>query len=241
MKIKVNFADLPRERLEEMDFAGVQIRECYRLLGKAKANVVGQCLANQGTFFELNHYPKGDVYDRETHSQYYYHAHRKDSGEHGHFHTFVRFKGMPEGMEPVPYEGKAKRPEGTDALSHLIAISMTGPGFPMALFTTNRWVTDETFYTAEDVITLLDLFKMDHTYPCLATNLWITSFIRLFRPQIEALLRERDRAIERRRKKYPDTDVFEDREFEITSITTVDVDKQIASVKTALQRLRQVA
>ncbi|MGI9415547.1 MAG: DUF6969 family protein [Hyphomicrobiales bacterium] len=241
MKIKINFAELPREQLEEMDAAGAQIQEVYRLFKKASANVVGQMLAHQGTFYELDHYPTGDVYDGETYSQYYYHAHRADSGEHGHFHTFVRAKGMPDGVEPVPYDGEAERPEGKDALSHLIAISMNRPGFPIGLFTTNRWVTDETFYPADDVIAMLDRFKMDHTYPCLASNQWITSMIVLFRPQIEVLLHARDRSIEQWRKKAPGTDVYEDRDLEITSITPIDVSKQIAAVKTALQRARKVA
>lgn len=241
MKIKVNFADLPREQLEAMEAAGAQIQESYRLLKKASANIVAQMLAHQGTFYELDHYPSGDVYDSETHSQFYYHAHRTESGEHGHFHTFVRAKGMPDGVEPIPYDGDAKRPEGKDALSHLVAISMNRPGFPIGLFTTNRWVTDETFYPADDVIAMLDRFEMDHTYPCLASNKWITSMIVLFRPQIEALLHARDRSIEQWRKKAPDADVYEDRELEITSITTIDVPKQIASVKSALQRVKKVA
>ena len=241
MKIKVNFTDLPREQLEAMEAAGAQIQESYRLLKKASANVVGQMLAHQGTFYELDHYPSGDVYDGETYSQYYYHAHRSESGEHGHFHTFVRAKGMPKGIEPVPYDGEAKRPEGDDALSHLVAISMNRPGFPIGLFTTNRWVTDETFYAADDVIAMLDQFEMDHTYPCLASNKWITSMMVLFRPQVEALLHARDRTIEQWRKKAPDTDVYEDRDLEITSITTIDVSKQISSVKTALQRTKKVA
>jgi hypothetical protein len=241
MKIKVNFAELPREQLDAMEAAGAEIQESYRLLKKASANIVGQMLANQGTFYELDHYPSGDVYDSETHSQFYYHAHRAESGEHGHFHTFVRAKGMPDGVEPIPYDGEAKRPEGKDALSHLVAISMNRPGFPIGLFTTNRWVTDETFYPADDVIAMLDRFEMDHTYPCLASNKWITAMIVLFRPQIEALLHARDRSIEQWRKKAPDTDVYEDRELEITSITTIDVPKQIASVKSALQRMKKVA
>ena len=241
MKIKVNFADLPREQLDAMEAAGAQIQESYRLLKKASSNIVAQMLAHQGTFYELDHYPSGDVYDSETHSQFYYHAHRAESGEHGHFHTFVRAKGMPDGVEPIPYDGDAKRPEGKDALSHLVAISMNRPGFPIGLFTTNRWVTDETFYPADDVITMLDSFEMDHTYPCLASNKWITAMIVLFRPQIEALLHARDRSIEQWRKKAPDTDVYEDRELEITSITKIDVPKQIASVKSALQRMKKVA
>lgn len=241
MKIKVDFAALPAEKLERMDAAGADILDCYRLLKKASANVVGQVIAHQGTFYEFDHYPKGDVYDRETHSQYYYHAHRADSGEHGHFHTFMRAKGMPEGIKPIAYDGEAKRPEGKDALSHLIAISMNRPGFPTGLFTTNRWVTDETFYPAEDTITMLDRFNMDHTFPCLAVNRWITSMVCLFQPQIEALLRERDRTIEAWRKKAPEKDVYEDRDLEITSIATIDVQKQITAVKAALQRQKKVA
>ena len=241
MKIKVDFAGLPVEQLERMDAAGAQIKESYRVLKKANANVVGQVLAHQGTFYQFDHYPKGDVYDRETFSQYYYHAHREETGEHGHFHTFLRAKGMPDNVAPVPYDGEAKRPEGKDALTHFIAISMNRPGFPIGLFTTNRWVTDETFYPAEDVIAMIDRFNMDHTYPCLAVNQWITSMICLFRPQIEALLRERDRTIERWANKHPDKDVYEDRDLEITSITLIDVQKQINSVKAALQRINKPA
>jgi len=241
MKLKIDFASLPRPQLEAMSEAASRIEDCYRALRKVKANVVGQCLANQGTFYQFNHYPQGDVYDAETFSQYYYHAHREDSGEHGHFHTFVRAKGMPEGAEPVPYDGAAKRPEGDDALSHLIALSMNKPGYPMGLFTTNRWVTDETFYPADDVIAMLDQFCIDHTFPCWATNQWITAMIVLFRPQIEALLHERDRTVERWRNLHPDRDVYEDRELEITSITTIDVDKQANAVRAALQKLDRVA
>lgn len=241
MKIKVDFAALPVERLEQMDAAGAQILESYRVLKKASANVVGQVLAHQGTFYQMDHYPKGDVFDRETFSQYYYHAHREESGEHGHFHTFLRAKGMPKDVKPIAYDGDAKRPEGKDALSHFVAISMNRPGFPIGLFTTNRWVTDETFYPADDVISMLDRFNMDHTFPCLAVNTWITSMVCLFRPQIEALLHERDRSIERWGNTHRGTDVYEDRDLEITSIATIDVQKQIASVKAALQRLKKVA
>ncbi|WP_446730895.1 DUF6969 family protein [Pseudomonas sp. SST3] len=30
------------------------------------------------------------VYDRDSHAQYYYHAHREGGVGHGHFHTFIR-------------------------------------------------------------------------------------------------------------------------------------------------------
>ncbi|MCH7600783.1 MAG: hypothetical protein IH973_13595, partial [Myxococcales bacterium] len=35
---------------------------------------------------EWDHYPKGDIYDHGSHSQYFYHAHPTElrGGEHGH-------------------------------------------------------------------------------------------------------------------------------------------------------------
>ena len=60
---------LPRSRLEQMAEAGRTVKEMLRVLNKSSQNMVGQCLANQGTFYELDHYPKGDVYDDQTHSQ----------------------------------------------------------------------------------------------------------------------------------------------------------------------------
>lgn len=234
MTDSVDLTGIPRAQLLAMEAAGEAVLESYRVLRKAGANVVGQCLAHQGTFYELDHYPKGDVYDGEFHAQYYYHAHRAEAGEHGHFHTFLRAEGMPAGVAPVPYDGTAERPEGADALAHLVAISMSGPGFPIGLFTTNRWVTDETFYPAGDVVAMLDRFRIDHTFPCLAVNRWISAMLVLFRPQIEALVHERDRVIAAHAARHPDRDVYEDRALEITSITDIDVDRQIAAIRMAI-------
>lgn len=228
----------PRQRLLAMAEAGGVIEDSYRLLAKAGTNVVAQCIAHQGTFYELDHYPKGDVYDGEFHAQYYYHAHRPESGEHGHFHTFLRAKAMPSHVKPVPYSGKAKRPKGKDALAHLVAISMNRPGFPVGLFTTNRWVTDETFYPAGDVISMLDRFKIDHTFPCLAVNRWITAMVDLFRPQIEALVRARDETMSQWAQAHPDRDIYEDRSLEITSIMDIDAGRQIAAVRSVLENIR---
>ena len=234
-------AQQPRQRLIAMAEAGAVVEDSYRVLAKAGTNVVAQCLAHQGTFYELDHYPKGDVYDAEFHAQYYYHAHRVGSGEHGHFHTFLRAGAMPPQVKPVPYSGGARRPTGTDALAHLVAISMNRPGFPIGLFTTNRWVTDETFYRAPDVIGMLDRFRIDHTFPCLAVNRWITAMVDLFRPQLEALVSARDETMAHWAEAHPDRDVYEDRELEITSIIDIDTDRQIAAVRAALEAARAPA
>lgn len=230
-------AALPDDKLNEMLTAGEKIHNCYRLLQKNEqfGNVVREVLREQGTFYELEHYPKGDVHDSDSHSQYFYHAHRGIEGENGHFHTFLRAKGMPRKFEPAPYDGDVKWPAGEDALSHLIAVSMDPKGYPIGLFSTNRWVTGETWYKAEDVIAMLDHFKMDLLYPSWPVNIWITETMRLFRPQIEELLIKRDESLNVWRETHTDKDVYEDRDLEVTSEMLVDVDRQIDAINKELK------
>ncbi len=227
---------LPRESLEPMLAAGEEIQECYRVLAKTGDNIVGELLRHQGTFYEWNHYPKGDIFDHATHSQYFYHAHVKGQrkGEHGHFHTFLRAKGMAAGVSPAPYDGDAEWPEGDNALSHLIGISMNAKGFPIGLFAVNRWVTGEAWYVADDVTEMIERFDIDHASPSWPANKWITAMLRLFHPQIIDLVRNRDVVVADWQRKYPDRDVYEDRDLEITSTTAISVDKQIAGVRAAL-------
>ncbi|MZR23094.1 hypothetical protein GQF03_12225 [Sneathiella chungangensis] len=225
---------LPRERLDRMNAAADEILECYRVLKKGGANIVGEILKGQGTFYEWDHYPEGDVYDDETHAQYYYHAHRE--GEHGHFHTFLRKKGMREDMSPVPYDGPEVWPaEEDEIICHLIAISMDSAGFPISLFTTNRWVTGENWYDKADVIDMLDSFIIDHSTPSWPANRWLTAMLQLFRPQIELLIIQRDEKIAKWREKKPDVDVFEDRDLEITSSLDIRVEDQIRAIKEVIQ------
>ena len=227
--------DLPRERLVRMRDAGYTVLAAWRALEKVGANVVGQCLAHQGTFYELEHYPRGDVFDEEFGAQYYYHAHRPDLGEHGHFHCFLRREGMPPGVTPVNMPAGTPRPDGAEAVCHLVAISMDDAGYPTHMFTTNRWVTNETFYSAADTLRMVDRFRVDHVYPCLATNQWITAMMQLFWPQIRLLLQERDRVIADWQGRHPGVNVYEDRELEITSIVPIDVDRQISLIEEALK------
>lgn len=230
----IDLAGLPRGQLERMADAGSQILECYRVLRKGGLNVVGEVLRGQGEFYELEHYPKDDVFDADTHSQYYYHTHREGAGEHGHFHTFLRQPGMSEGVQPVLHNGEEPWPEGKDALSHVIAISMDAYGFPIGLFATNRWVTAEAWYKAEDVIGMLDHFSIDHAWPSWPVNIWISSMMVLFRPQIEMLLRQRDAVVAEWAQQHPGTDVFEDRALDLTGYTQISVERQLEKVLAAL-------
>lgn len=234
---KIDFSSIPLEELEEMRDAGERVRECYWVLSKTNDNIVGELLKREGTFYEWNHYPDGDVYDHETHSQYYYHAHPADErpGEHGHFHTFLRPKGMPPGISPADVADYEPPEDPDDALSHLIAVSMDPKGFPIKLFTTNRWVTGEVWYTAEDVCRLLPCFAIDHAQPSWPVNIWITGMVTLFRPQARLLVKARDEAVERWMASHPERNTFEDRELEVTSELAVNVDDQIEAVARAIK------
>lgn len=229
-----DFAGLSSAQVESMADAGARIIECYRVLRKGGLNVVGEVLRDQGTFYEFEHYPKDDVFDEETHSQYYYHAHRTEAGENGHFHLFIRQPGMPEGMSPVAYDGDEEWPAGDQALTHLVAVSMDGYGFPTGLFTTNRWVTGEAWYRAEDIINMLDLFRIDHAFPSWPVNIWMSNLLVLFRPQVEWLLRERDRVVAEWQADHAGVDVYEDRSLEITSSLLINVEAQIRDVLAVL-------
>ncbi len=226
--------DLSPTDLARMRDGGTEVLEAYRALQKVTLNVVGECMKNQGDFIQFNHYPDGDVYDNESHAQFYYHAHRGVEGEHGHFHTFLRQPGMPENMASVQNNGDVEWPSGNDAVSHIIAISMDKYGYPIGLFAVNRWVTGETWYPAESVKQMIDRFEIDHAWPNWAVNRWITGMFRLFRPEIIRLIDGRDQVVKQWRENKADIDTFEDRDLEITGWIDISVERQIDAVDAAL-------
>jgi hypothetical protein len=232
----LDLGTLPKERLERMAAAGAEVLEVERVLERTSDNVVGEILRHQGTFYEWDHYPKGDVYDDHSHGQYFYHAHAGGTrdAEHGHFHTFVRVKGMPAHIKPARRKQQANWPKGDDALSHIIGIAMDSAGKPLRLFSTNRWVTGETWYSAKDVHQLVDRFEIDHAQPSWPTNRWVTAMVRLFWPQVMTLVQARDATVAAWQRANPGADVLEDRRLEITSQVDISVEAQIKAVKAAL-------
>ena len=138
---------------------------------------------------------------------------------------------MPKGCRPAPLPDSVERPLGKDAISHIIAISMDKRGYPTRLFTANRWLTGETWYRPKDVAQMINRFNIDHAWPSWPTNRWVGAMLRLFRPQIEWLLAERDEAVRVWQAGHPDGEVYEDRELDITSILHISVEDQIKHVR----------
>ena len=222
--------ELPRETLQAMLDAGREALEWRRILAKSGDNLVGEVLKHEGPFYILDHYPTGDVFDPESHAQWYYHAHDKKDrpGEHGHFHTFMRGGGMPEGVQPALLPDFAPKANKHDLVCHLIAISMDRAGWPIGLFTTNRWVTGETWYAAHDVSAMLDRFDLKMGKPSWPVNRWLSAMLILFRPQIEELLQQRDERISAWQREHSEVEnVYEDRRLEVTSQIPISVEAQV--------------
>ena len=212
-----SLADLPRRRLATMLEAGEAVVAARDRLLDRGSNVVAEVLRGQGPFYEYSHYPDGDVFDPATGAQYYYHAHRSVTGEHGHFHTFLR-----RGPLLAPAAGRP---------THLIAISMDEYGEPRALFAVNRWVTDESFVPAQTAIRLLPRFAVTGPTPEPAVNAWITGMLRLFRPEVEALLLHRDVVIDARAAGRGRDKALEDKRLETTGSLAIDVDERLAALR----------
>lgn len=104
-------------------------------------------------------------------------------------------------------------------------------GFPTGIFCTNRWVTDETWYLAEQVIAMLDRFAIDHAFPNWCVNRWLSAMLRLYRPHIEALIHQRDTALAEWQMLHPGIDIFEDRTLEITGYLPISGDLLITELE----------
>jgi len=83
----------------------------------------------------------------------------------------------------------------------------------------------------EDTIELLDRFCIDHAYPSWPVNRWITALFQLFRPQMITLLHQRDQTVRDWVIRYPERDVFADRELEVTSSMRIDTEHQITKLQ----------
>ena len=248
-------ARLGRAALEAMDACGRAVAESEAALAAHAGGILGAALHDEPVE-AWRHYPEGDVFDPATHAQYFCHLHapgERGADEHGHFHTFLRAGGIPPDVRPLvmpelaiagspaapaPLPSAPQAHEDDDHWCHLVAIAMNDAGRPIRLFTTNRWVTGETWYQAGDVAAMLDRFAVGETTSPRALDRWITAMLGLYRPQIAALVEARDATVMGwRRRRRGKVHVFEDRRLEVTSALEIDVAAQRDAIATALRVL----
>jgi Domain of unknown function (DUF6969) len=238
---------------ERQGAAAATLHACHSALAREGATILDLVMGGAAEIAPWQRYPEGEVYDPESHAQYFYHSHApvafsggSEPGEHGHFHLFLRAEGLPPGITPLllpeiavanaplpPQSAPVKR-GGRDEVVHLVAVAIDRAGEPVRLFTTNRWVTGETWYAADDVIRMVDRFHVGGDLPSALLNGWLTAIVQLFQPEIGVLLRNRDKTVAdwrwRRR-----TNVFEDPRLEITSSFAIDLGARLAAIESAAE------
>jgi hypothetical protein len=249
--------------------SGRALVDCARAMAAAGTSPLAEALQGVSPVYEWRHYPEGDVYDPDSHAQYFYHAHpageRKPTeggpieggGEHGHFHTFLRARGMPPGVSPlvmpefavannpaapkaplIPSAPQTAEGEAADPWSHLVEIAMDAGGTPLRFFTTNRWVTGETWYPAGDVARMLGCFAIGDVAPSPLLNRWIAAMLGLYKPQLCDLVAKRDAAVmDWRRRRRAKVHVLDDRRLEVTSVLAIDIEAQIGRIDATLRRV----
>lgn len=177
------------------------------------------------------HYPVGDSFVQDGDLQFYLHAHDapRFEGEVGHVHVFLRAKALRAGGRPLQAARQAARlsyvPPDANGYAHLIAVSLDANGQPIGLFTVNRWVTGESWLPARSLIAALDVirtFDGDHN----EAAQWLSLLIATWRPEIEALLKKRDKII---------TPLYEsklnDPSLEILSLMKVSLERRLRMVR----------
>jgi len=134
-------------------------------------------LLDGAAFHELAHYPPDDIRDPETGAQFYFHAHRRD-GSSGHLHCFL----------PT-----------TSGLTHVAAVALDQDGRPARFFTTALWVTGDEFCPAAALIPRLPALDWSCAPGDPAVNTALTALFALYRREVAALLRRRDKMAHHKR------------------------------------------
>jgi len=203
-------ASLPDSSFDDVADAAETILTIQEALTNENLTLLGELLRDEGDapISVWEHYPADDSRDPATGAMFYYHAHDPkewDRDEHGHFHLFVR---------PAP-----------DAdFSHIMAVSMTPYGMPNGLFTTNGWVTDETMRPAEEILELLEeRWEIARARPSWLVVQWLSAMVRLLRPQVAALLQQRDALLCWTPRQSPSSEILDDQSTHILSELPLDM------------------
>lgn len=192
-------------RLDVLDAASELVAIQRRLASQGRG-MAQAALAGARQIETLRHYPRDDVIDAANRSEFYYHLHgssRCPREEHGHFHLFSR------------------RPDG--AFSHLAGLSLDDRGWPIRWFTTNRWVTGETWQSAEALSADIDRFAPRTTGRLAPVARWLGAMVRLHRNSLKDLLRRRDAVVARHLQRQDAEAFFEDRRHDVLTEQRIDL------------------
>jgi hypothetical protein len=153
------------------------VLECMRQFGAQRSNPVLKVLQETPTFLQHRHYPQPPLEFAAGRGRAYYHSHPlagADPEEHGHFHLFFRHG-----------DGTGK-----ENWAHLAALAMDRNGQAERWFATNRWVTGGRWGERCWLLAGVDALAPEREAALLPR--WLTAMIRLYRSELDTLLRARD-------------------------------------------------
>lgn len=214
--------DYDATQLARMQLGGDKLLTATLALQARQHNVLSKLLPKAGNFTLWDHYPEAEVIDSTHASQYYYHSHRTSAREHGHFHLFGLLEADGTQRDPSAVW------QANEAPSHLIAIGMNPQGLPTRVFCPNQWVTKGHWLPAQVILNQLDQFVVRGPARWSRISQWLTGFVMLFRPQIEAALLARDVHAQQLRQKRQWRRFWADESIEIINYIPIDLHQQIA-------------
>lgn len=207
----------PRQPLRDaLQATLAHLQSCAR----SGRGLLSDVLGSEAAFAEWRHYPENDAVDPRSGYRFYYHAHaaaQRARDEHGHFHVFA----------PRP-----RRAAGQAAHAHLFAVSVNAQGMPTRVFTTNRWVTAEHWESAPWILRALRGLDLSGARPRRVAD-WVQNMARLFAPQIQEVIRQRDLRIAERARHNALDRVLEDRRTHIITQCQVDLARQFRFLQDA--------
>lgn len=168
-------------------------------------NLAWAAMAGARELRPLEHHPAHDVVDAHTGCRFYYHGHDlpgAPSAWHGHFHLFV------------------PHPKGT-GFSHLAALALSDQGMPQQWFSTNQWVTGESWASARQLKTALSSYAVATSGRLSPVAQWVSAFVSLEQDTLIELLRARDARLAELSSQRSQARVLADRRVHVLSMRAV--------------------
>ncbi len=216
------FVGADRRRLRRLRGAGRELIDLLSDFAAAGTSPLAAALGDDAPRIWRQYARQGERVRQAGEWFFYYHSHeRSPPGEHGHFHVF----------RSLPADAASARADAPYA--HLVGIGVDARGLPRRLFTTNRWVTDESWRDASDSLAALARIVRGGATDSSPLLRWLRAQLAVFQPQIERLHAHRDARVAAR----GGARVFEDRRMYILSECAISLDQQMAAIDSADREL----
>lgn len=207
--------------------AGLRLLETYADLAQRGEHLFSGLLAGE-TPTQWSHYPEDDAIDHGSGFQWFYHSHspedRPGSTEHGHIHLFARRKLWSRRLRSAREKEFSKlsdEPLALAATRHLLGIGFDAKGVPINLFTVNSWVTGDLMLSAPTTIAMLDRIALDTGHK--EVDAVVECIVKLFRAEIQDLLKTRDERLMGREK----PGILLDESLELLSELSIQLDSKL--------------